>query len=374
MKRGISTLAKSSRMNVVASLLEWYRVQQRTLPWRVDPRCAKNPYAVWISEVMSQQSTLAMMLPYFEKWMKKFPTLESLANAELNEVEPLWAGLGYYSRVRNLHRGARELARWVKGGAGYPSKKEEWLEIPGVGPYTASAIAAICFDEAVVPIDGNALRVFSRFFGIRDVLNSRTDRVQLEEALGTLALAIPRGQRGDFAQAVMDLGAMICRPRALAACESCPLAKGCWARGVGRVADIPRKKERSAMKELYALAPVYRSKKDPSRVLLRQIPVGERLQGQWSLPLWELPASEGSAVLAQLHKKFEVFSPKRHLITHHRYLLFGVAAGLWPAGSLPPGYRFFTIKELFGEGAESGVHLVTTATRKILHFLVDSQS
>jgi A/G-specific adenine glycosylase len=199
-----------------ARLRAWFRRAARDLPWRR----TKHPYAVWVSEVMLQQTQVATVVPYYERWMKRFPTVRALARASLDEVLKVWEGLGYYARARNLHRAAREMRRW-------PRTAEEWRRVPGVGPYTAAAIASIAHGERAAVFDGNVRRVLSRLEG-RDVGGPPP---------------VPRGDPGEFNQALMELGQRICTPRA-PRCGECPLAGDCRGRASGDPERWPSKKPR----------------------------------------------------------------------------------------------------------------------------------
>ncbi|HXG60332.1 MAG TPA: NUDIX domain-containing protein, partial [Planctomycetota bacterium] len=179
-----------------ARLRAWFRRAARDLPWRR----TKHPYAIWVSEVMLQQTQVATVVPYYERWMKRFPTVRALARASLDEVLKVWEGLGYYARARNLHRAARGMRRWPRTAA-------EWRRVPGVGAYTAAAIASIAYGERAAVFDGNVRRVLSRLEG-RDV---------------AAPPPVPRGDPGEFNQALMELGQRICTPRA-PRCGECPLA------------------------------------------------------------------------------------------------------------------------------------------------------
>jgi len=182
-----------------AKLLAWFRKGARDLPWRR----TKNPYAIWVSEVMLQQTQIATVIPYYDRWMKRFPTVRALARAALDDVLKAWEGLGYYARARNLHKAARELRR-------LPRTVEGWRDVPGVGPYTAAAIASIAFGERAAVFDGNVRRVLSRLEA-RDVAEP---------------LPVPRANPGDYNQALMELGQRVCTPRA-PKCAECPLADQC---------------------------------------------------------------------------------------------------------------------------------------------------
>jgi A/G-specific adenine glycosylase len=205
-----------------ARLLAWYDRHRRTLPWRASSGERPDAYRVWLSEIMLQQTTVTAVGPYYERFLARFPTVESLAAATLDEVLSLWAGLGYYSRARNLHACARALI--AQHGGRFPRSAAQLALLPGIGPYTAAAIAAIAFDEAVVPVDGNVERLVTRLWRIADELP------RAKPAIRALAQRLtPARRHGDFAQALMDLGATICTVRR-PACSSCPWQKPCAAR------------------------------------------------------------------------------------------------------------------------------------------------
>ena len=226
-------------MSVDASnvLLRWYAVDKRVLPWRSDAGSA-DPYRVWLSEVMLQQTTVAAVKPYFEKFTSRWPDVAALAAADDAEVMSAWAGLGYYARARNLLACARQVA--AEHGGRFPSTEAELLKLPGIGRYTAAAIAAIAFGRRAVVVDGNVERVVARLFAVPEPLPGAKAK------LHTLADAItPCGSSGDFAQAMMDLGATICTPRS-PRCPICPLAASCRARLEGQPDRYPLKAARLA--------------------------------------------------------------------------------------------------------------------------------
>lgn len=206
-----------------AALLSWYDAEGRTLPWRIRPgdNAAADPYAVWLSEVMLQQTTVAHATPYWERFLDTFPTVCDLARAESDTVMGLWAGLGYYARARNLHKCAKTVCFDRKGI--FPTDEATLLTLPGIGPYTAAAIAAICAGEPTNVVDGNVERVISRLFAVEDALPK--SRPQLK----ALAARLVRPHRArDYPQALMDLGATVCRPRS-PACLLCPVSGWCVA-------------------------------------------------------------------------------------------------------------------------------------------------
>ena len=220
-------------------LLDWYDQQARSLPWRVGPGekaqgVLPNPYFVWLSEVMLQQTTVATVSPYFKKFLSRWPTIDSLAAAPIDDILSEWAGLGYYARARNLHKCAGVVASEL-GGA-FPSESDALRKLPGIGEYTAAAIAAIAFDRPETVVDGNVERVMSRLFQIETPMPDA--KPEIRAAARTLT---PTDRPGDYAQAVMDLGATVCAPRN-PACGVCPWMAACAARKAGVAAELPRKR------------------------------------------------------------------------------------------------------------------------------------
>jgi A/G-specific adenine glycosylase len=216
-----------------ALLLAWYDRHRRVLPWRPKAGQRADPYAVWLSEIMLQQTTVKAVGPYFEKFLARWPSVEALGGAAQDDVLRMWAGLGYYSRARNLHACAVAVRR-DHGGA-FPDTEEGLRALPGIGPYTAAAIAAIAFGRQTMPVDGNIERVVSRLFAVEDALPKAKPLIQRYAA--TL---LGPARAGDSAQALMDLGATICTPKK-PACSLCPLNDGCVARLRGDAETFPRK-------------------------------------------------------------------------------------------------------------------------------------
>jgi A/G-specific adenine glycosylase len=217
-------------------LLDHYDANRRDLPWR---RAAGDPYAVWLSEVMLQQTTVAAVLPRFERFLARWPTIEALAGASDEEILGEWAGLGYYARARNLIACARAVA--ARGG--FPSSEAELRKLPGLGAYTAAAVAAFAFGQAAVPIDTNVERVVARVFGLKD------RKAAADAARGWF----PPERHGDFAQALMDVGSAICRPKA-PACTACPLGRHCRAFAYGTPEAFPAPKGKKARPHRFGLA------------------------------------------------------------------------------------------------------------------------
>ena len=250
-----------------SALLAHYRAHARDLPWRRD----RDPYRIWVSEVMLQQTRVDTAAPYYERWLERFPTVESLAEAPIDDVLREWAGLGYYRRAHNLHRAAK-LVRERHGGR-LPSDAAELRALPGIGDYTAGAIASIAFDRAEPAVDGNVRRVLSRLFDLADPSASEVRRIA--------AALVPEIRPGEFNQALMEFGSTVCAPRA-PACETCPLAGLCRARAVGTQLERPRPKRAKPVPEVdIATAVVV----DPTgRVLLRRRPEEGLLGGMWEFP------------------------------------------------------------------------------------------
>jgi A/G-specific adenine glycosylase len=261
------------RPRISSSLLNWYRVNKRSLPWR--DRQPVDPYAVWVSEIMLQQTRVEAVIPYYEKWMRLFPTIRALADASEQDVLNAWEGLGYYSRARNLHNAARIVAEQYRGEL--PRDLDELGSLPGIGRYTLGAIASIAFGMDVPALDGNIKRVYSRIFD----LSEPVDTPQGEKLLWELAeKQLPKGQAGDYNQALMDLGATICIPKN-PRCLICPLMKICQARQNGTQNLRPVKSPKKAVPHHTHAAGVML--RDGS-VLLARRPSEGLLGGMWEFP------------------------------------------------------------------------------------------
>ena len=218
---------------IAAAILTWYDANRRELPWRAAAGQTPNPYYVWISEIMLQQTTVPAVMKYFTRFIARFPSVHDLAAADLDEVLTLWQGLGYYARARNLHRAAQIIAREYHGR--FPNTKSELLALPGIGPYTAGAIAAIAFDRAEYAVDANVERVVARLFAVTESL-PKSKKIIFAHA----EQLTPQKRPGDYLQSMMDLGATICADRN-PQCGQCPLAGHCRALELGIAGDLPRK-------------------------------------------------------------------------------------------------------------------------------------
>ncbi|MDF2960406.1 MAG: A/G-specific adenine glycosylase [Paenibacillus sp.] len=263
-------------------LLNWYRRHRRDLPWRR----SSNPYYIWISEVMLQQTRVDTVIPYFHRFIERFPTMEALADAPEEDVLKLWEGLGYYSRARNLQGAIREVQE--RYGGTVPDTKEEISTLKGVGPYTAGAILSIAYNKPEPAVDGNVMRVLSRYFLIEEDIMKPSTRGIMEKLAKEL---IPEGAAGDFNQALMELGAMVCTPRS-PHCLTCPVMEHCSARDAGMEEELPVKKKAKPPRPEYRVAAIIEgSGVNAGKVLIRQRPQEGLLARMWELPHIEVPLS-----------------------------------------------------------------------------------
>jgi A/G-specific adenine glycosylase len=303
-------------------LLEWYAAARRDLPWRR----TRDPWKILVSEVMLQQTRVAAVIPFYERFVARYPDAQSLADAPEQELLALWAGLGYYSRARNLQRAARIIA--ARGG--FPSTYEEIRELPGVGDYTAAAVASICFDLPHAVLDGNVMRVLARYSAEPGDVRSGAVRSRLKEFAQHL---LDPGNAADFNQAIMELGATVCLPKD-PQCLFCPWRDSCEARARGIQRELPVKlAKRDPVKLAVRLLLVERA----ATLLLRQRDAAEsRLAG-----FWELPEAR-DVPTAKLLDRLGSF---RHSITRHDY-----EVEVWSArvSKAPSGYKWFAWSELGG--------------------------
>jgi len=268
-------------------LLAWFRQHARDLPWRR----TREPYSVWVSEVMLQQTQVAAVVPYFERFLQAFPTLEALASADESEVLRLWEGLGYYRRARQLHQAARVLVD--QHGGEFPQDPRTVQTLPGVGRYTAGAVLSIAFDAREPILEANTLRVWCRLLAYRGDPRSAAGQTLLWQAARSV---LPRRGSGDFNQALMELGSKVCSPRT-PACQHCPLAELCPTRVQGLQAVIPAPRKRLNYEDA---AEAYVVVRRQGQVLLRRCQDQERWAGLWDFPRFALSSRRGGALQREL--------------------------------------------------------------------------
>ena len=304
--------------NILPALLNWFYENQRVLPFRTDP----SPYHVWLSEIMLQQTRVSAALPYYERFLAALPDIPALAACEEEKLNKLWEGLGYYSRVRNLQKAARIVCEQY--GGELPADYDAIRALPGIGDYTAGAICSISFGIPVPAVDGNVLRVFSRLYNDPGVI---TDPAVKKAFTARVMEHQPPAAPGDYNQALMELGALVCVPNGAPLCEQCPLARLCQARAAGTALSLPQKAAPKARKlEDLTVALV----ESPAGFLIQQRPEKGLLAGLWQPLLWEgaaMTAEQLSAALTALgiHGITEAKpTPKaKHIFSHIEWRMTG---------------------------------------------------
>jgi A/G-specific adenine glycosylase len=311
-------------VSIADKLLRWYQMNARELPWRGHP----DPYAVWVSEIMLQQTRVETVIPYYDRWMERFPSILVLAEASQQEVLATWEGLGYYSRARNLHRAAQAVMNEYNGIL--PRDVAALRKLPGIGRYTAGAIASIAFGQDEPALDGNIRRVFARLYDVSEPARSPAG----EKRLWDCATAnLPAGRAGDYNQALMDLGASICTPRA-PGCARCPLEKDCRAAALGIQDQRPVLVERAPIPHYTVTAGVIERH---GQILITQRPPDGLLGGLWEFPGGKINPGEDLAsclrreICEELGVEIHVgdqFGIYRHAYTHFRVTLFAFCCHL----------------------------------------------
>ena len=343
-------MANKEQQRLQTSLLNWYDAHGRTLPWRVKNGLG-DPYKVWLSEIMLQQTTVATVQPYFKEFTKRWPSLRALAGAELDDVLHAWQGLGYYARARNLYKCARVVLAEYSGK--FPDNEKDLLRLPGIGPYTAAAIAAIAFGRLSAPVDGNVVRVVSR------LMNLQTPLPALQhEIIGLFAPLVPGDSPGDFVQAMMDLGATICMPRKLM-CDQCPLCQFCAAQKAGVAESLPVRAPKK-MKPIRR-GVVFWLENTGGKILLRRRPEKGLLGGMMEFPStdwrdkgWDM---DEAIKKAPINVKWQpLLGTVRHTFTHF-HLELTVFTG--HAGMRQEGFDVWSRPEFFVD------HALPTLMKKI---------
>lgn len=299
-------------LNFVKSLTHWFVKNQRNLPWRL----TSDPYRIWVSEVMLQQTQVSTVIPYYEKFLTAFPDLKSLAKAPEEKALQLWAGLGYYSRARNLHRGAQYLVSQCESS--FPKTREAILKIPGIGPYTAGAVLSIAFNLKEPLVDGNVERVFSRYFGYEEPIDTVTAKKFFWKKAEELVHLSKEPRL--FNQSLMELGSLICT-KANPQCDNCPVQRNCLAFHQDLTQNIPRKQKKTKYKEVYQVKFIFENQ---GKVFVRQ-----NLKTEWWAGLWDFPSVELKAPqnwTAEIEELVKAHSPltwrelshQKHTVTHHK--------------------------------------------------------
>lgn len=318
--------------NISPALLAWFARNQRVLPFRSDP----SPYHVWLSEIMLQQTRVTAALPYYERFVRELPDIPALAACEEERLHKLWEGLGYYSRVRNLQKAARIVCE--RYGGQLPADLDVLRGLPGIGDYTAGAIASISFGIPAPAVDGNVLRVFARLYNDASLV---TDPAVRRSFTARVMEHQPPERPGDYNQALMELGALVCVPNGAPLCERCPLAGLCEARRAGTALELPRKAAPKARRITPVTVALVES---PAGFLLQKRPEKGLLAGLWQPVLWEgrrLSAAELPAALAELGLMTggavpEPLPPAKHVFSHIEWQMSGCALRV-PAQPAPPG-------------------------------------
>ena len=301
---------------IVQPLLAWYDENKRDLPWRG----TADPYKVWVSEIMLQQTRVAAVLPYYQRWMDELPTVESLAAVEESQLMKLWQGLGYYSRARNLQKAAQVIVN--EFGGRFPDTYDGLLRLPGIGDYTAGAIASIAFNQPVPAVDGNVLRVAARTANMDgDIMDPKVRRMFRE----VMEAVMPPRRPGAFNQALMDLGATVCLPNGAPLCERCPLSELCEANRLGIQNELPRRRKKVPRRvEEMTVFLLLRE----GRVALRKRPKQGLLAGLWEFP--HVPGALDESAAAQALSEWG-FTPMdwrkkletKHIFTHVEWHMTG---------------------------------------------------
>ena len=297
--------------DLASAIVAFYRRHQRDLPWRR----TRDPYAIWVSEIMLQQTRVATVIPYWQRWMTRFPTVAALADAPEDDVLAAWAGLGYYSRARNLHRGAR----WVvERGGGVPRGAAELRAIPGIGAYTAGAIASIAFGERAALVDGNVARVLARVLGLDDDVKSTAGQRRVWAAATALVAALPAAMDpGELNQGLMELGATVCTPTR-PTCLVCPISGRCVARRDGREAELPVLPKRKAASELPVIAEVALWLGRGATIAMARRGADGLYAGLWELPQGRDAATAAAAVGLTIVGHAETIGSHAQTLSHRR--------------------------------------------------------
>jgi len=345
-------------------LRRWFFLSRRHLPWREN----SSPYAVWVSEIMLQQTQVAVVIPYFERWMTLFPTVKALAEAPLDQVIKTWEGLGYYSRARNLHAGARMLLE--NHGGELPEDPIALQKIKGIGPYTVGAIRSFAFKQKAAAVDGNVLRVLARYYAIEEAIDKSATRLQIEKLTQSI---LPEKEPWIVMEALIELGALVCQKKPL--CKSCPLNGSCLAYKEERTGELPVKGKKIPTTLLHRLVNIIESE---GMVLLRKGEKEKVMADLFEFPYIEAldPIIEGTSFQGQIEKEmglslsYQTRMPQvSHSFTRYKALLY---PQLWRAKQALPvqGFEWVSVKELSSKPFSSGHRRILKGTMHQLNSLI----
>jgi A/G-specific adenine glycosylase len=342
-RAAISHATRPQQLVCASTLLAWYDANKRKLPWRAENGVKPDPYRVWLSEIMLQQTNVKTVAPYYAKFLARWPTIAELAEERLEEVLKLWAGLGYYARARNLHACARTILERHAGR--FPDNEAELRQLPGIGAYTAAAMAAIAFDRKATPVDGNIERVITRLFAVEEPLPGVKPKIQALAATLT-----PERRAGDFAQAMMDLGSTICTPQR-PACALCPWNEPCVARKRGDPETFPRKTPKAEGRLRRGVAFVViradgalLARTRPDKGLLAKMT--EVPTTQWSHDFDQSEAANSAPLRTKWRR---VPGMVTHVFTHFPLELVVYRSKVAIGTRAPKGMRFIAASEIEGE-------------------------
>jgi A/G-specific adenine glycosylase len=305
----------NDKLLITRPLLRWYKKNRRVMPWRG----SKNPYHIWVSEIMLQQTQVDTVIPYYRRWLKRFPSIKKLAEAKLHDVLQMWQGLGYYSRARNLHKASQKVMREFNGEV--PNDLERLRTLPGVGRYTAGAIVSIAFNGDAAVVDGNVKRVLARLFNLHYDVKSPHGEKELWSLAESL---VPHGKAGEYNQSLMDLGATICKPQN-PLCEECPLKRMCEAKRLKIQGQRPITKQKARVPHYGVTAAII---KKYGRVLIAQRLADKLLGGMWEFPGGKVEVGETKQKCLRRELKEELgieIKVGRHVMTlRHAYSHFKI--------------------------------------------------
>ena len=347
-------------LDIPQKLLNWFDIHGRTLPWRPKPGQAKNPYPIWLAEIMLQQTTVATVKDYFEKFMMKWPTLKDLAQASQDEILHAWAGLGYYSRARNLHKCAQYVVNEL--GGKFPQDYDQLLKLPGIGPYTAAAISAIAFEKQATIVDGNVERVISRLYEITTPLP--TSKPIIKDYASKLT---PINRPGHYAEAIMDLGATICRPKK-PLCALCPLQANCQSHAKGTYEELPFKIK---AKKIPTRKAVMFWVESDGHIIIRKRPESGLLGSMWELPStpWDTQSYKDYAKNPdhQAHRPIETDYTKLNGFITHTFTHFHLEIEIHKAilSEQHPDFHWVALKNLH-------LYAIPTVINKAIKFTRNS--